>query len=266
MTNSLPKNRISIPLREELDRIQSAIRHSPAAADLRVYFFQLLCILGHWQRAVAQLQVCAQLDAKTVPMAKTYREALRCELVRAEVFAGKRVPQTIGKPPDWLVLLIQAQQRLGSGDGAVAQALREEAFDAAPETSGKLDGTPFRWISDADSRLGPVLEAIINGQYYWIPFDQLRAIDIDAPADLRDVVWMPARLQFINDGHTVALIPSRYAGSEDADDSAKMARSTRWQQVDDTAYAGIGQRVLTTDDGDFPLMDIRHIEFDVSSD
>ena len=39
-------------------------------------------------------------------------------------------------------------------------------------------------------------------------------ITIDEPEDLRDVVWMPAHFQFDNGGESVALIPTRYPGSE----------------------------------------------------
>ena len=48
-------------------------------------------------------------------------------------------------------------------------------------------GQPFEWLADADMRLGPVLEAYINGRYAWIPFARLGRIRIEAPEDLRDV-------------------------------------------------------------------------------
>ena len=255
-------NRSRLSLHDEITELQSQIRNAPGKVDLRVHLFQLLCLIGNWQRAVAQLQVCAQLDPKTIPMAQTYREALRCELVRAEVFAGKRLPQVVGTPPEWLGWLIESQQRLACGDIAGSRTLREQALDAAPETPGNVDGVPFSWMSDADSRMGPVIEAIINGQYYWIPFSQFKQITFDAPADLRDLVWLPARLTFINDGQTVALIPVRYAGSELADDAAKRSCSTSWNQIDDATYAGIGQRLLTTDTAEYALLDVRQIQFD----
>ncbi len=260
----IPSNKIrpAISLSAELEEIQSAIRHDPGTVNLRVYLFQLLCILGHWQRALAQLQVCAQLDATTLPMAKMYRELLRCELLRAEVFSGKRMPQVLGEPPDWLGWLIEAQQRLASGDVAGSTALRTAAWASAPETSGIIDGAPFNWLGDADSRLGPVLEAIINGQYYWIPFTQLRKITLDAPADLRDLVWLPISLTFINDGQTIALIPTRYVNTEFAcDDDVKRARVTHWTQIDDATTTGTGQRMLITDHAEHALLDVRHIQF-----
>ena len=55
-----------------------------------------------------------------------------------------------------------------------------------------------------------MLEAIINGHYYWIPFQQIQQIQIEEPADLRDVVWMPAHFVWTNGGDAVGLIPTRY--------------------------------------------------------
>ena len=52
-------------------------------------------------------------------------------------------------------------------------------------------------MTDADQRLGPVLEAVINGRYFWIPFQRISRIELDAPADLRDAVWTPASFTWI---------------------------------------------------------------------
>jgi len=109
-------------------------------------------------------------------------------------------------------------------------------------------------------RLGPVLEAIVNGRYYWVPFARLSRVTIEAPSDLRDVVWMPAYLQFENGGESPALIPTRYPGSETSEDGAiRLARKTEWVESAPDVFCGLGQRLITTDGGEFPLMDIRTI-------
>src|SRR5438270_617815 len=77
---------------------------------------------------------------------------------------------------------------------------------------------PFAWIADMDSRIGPMCEAFVDGKYVWIPFDHLAKVTIDPPADLRDLIWAGAELTFANGGTTVAMIPSRYPGSEAATD------------------------------------------------
>jgi type VI secretion system protein ImpE len=45
-----------------------------------------------------------------------------------------------------------------------------------------------------------VLEAVVNGRYYWVPWSRLSKVAIEAPTDLRDRVWMPASLMFSNGG------------------------------------------------------------------
>ena len=78
--------------------------------------------------------------------------------------------------------------------------------------------------------------------------------------DLRDVVWMPARLQLENGGESVALIPTRYPGSEAATDGLiALARKTVWEDVGGDAHHGLGRRIIATDVDDVPLMDIRSI-------
>jgi type VI secretion system protein ImpE len=76
--------------------LQDQVRRSPEKVELRVFLFQLLCVMGQWDRARAQLDVAAELDAGTLAMAQMYREAVRCEMLRAEVFAGKRSPVIFG--------------------------------------------------------------------------------------------------------------------------------------------------------------------------
>jgi type VI secretion system protein ImpE len=105
-----------------------------------------------------------------------------------------------------------------------------------------------------------VLEAVINGRYYWVPYARLRRIDMDAPADLRDFVWMPAHLDFENGGEAVALIPTRYPGSERGESAVALARKTIWEEVAPDTHVGLGQRILATDADEIPLMDVRTIE------
>jgi type VI secretion system protein ImpE len=190
-----------------------------------------------------------------------YREAIRCELLRAAVFAGKRSPQLLGEPPEWIGPLIEALQRLAGGDAKGARSLREAAFEAAPPSSGSLDGNAFQWIADADSRLGPVCEAMINGQYYWIPFYRIRILRIEPPADLRDLVWTSAHLTLANGGENIALLPARYPGSEAAgNDALRLARRTEWTDAGDEAYVGVGQKMLATDAGEHALLDVRQVD------
>jgi type VI secretion system protein ImpE len=217
--------------------------------------------MGNWPRALTQLSVSAELDASTLPMVQTYREALQCEALRSQIFAGKRPPIIFGAPQSWTVMLLEALRLDGEGEFAQADALRAQALEEAPAIEGSINGTPFAWLADADTRLGPVIEAIVNGRYYWVPMNRISRIEIEAPVDLRDVVWMPATFTWVNGGQSPALIPTRYEATETSNDNALLlSRRTEWREVagSNTPH-GFGQRLLITDEADYALMDVREI-------
>ncbi len=102
---------------------------------------------------------------------------------------------------------------------------------------GTLDGRPFEWIADADPRLGPVFEAVVDGAYHWVPMTRVSRLALEPPADLRDQVWMPAEFTWTNGGRTVGFIPTRYPGSAGA-----ASRRWRWR---DAPSGGSGARRRT---------------------
>ncbi|MEO8345039.1 MAG: type VI secretion system accessory protein TagJ [Betaproteobacteria bacterium] len=262
MADSERVSALAVDLAGELKRLQGEVRAHPEDAKLRTYLFQLLAVNGDWQRALNQLQVCAQLAPSAIPMAQTYREAIRCEVYRAEVFAGKRTPQILGEPPPWMGLIVESLDKLAHGHVAAAEALRADALDLAPAAAGTIDGKPFAWIADADSRLGPVCEAIIDGKYYWVPFERIVNLKVDAPTDLRDFVWVGAHFKLSTDAVQVALIPARYPGTEAADKEAlRLGRMTTWAEAGPETFVGLGQRMWATDVGEFALLDTREITF-----
>ena len=249
------------------DDLRKMIQKQPQRSDLRIFLFQIYCVQGEWMKAGTQLDVLLELDPSSKPMVETYREALRCEALRRDVFDGKRSPLVLGAPPDWLALMIEALRVDAEGRPDAAAELRARALEAAPATSGKLDDAPFAWLADADSRLGPVIEAIINGKYYWVPVSRLMRVEIDKPADLRDFVWTPATLTLENGAANVALIPTRYPGSEkETDQALRLARATDWREQPGGAWHGVGQRMLTTDQAETALLDVRVLTFDVVLD
>ncbi|MPZ43806.1 MAG: virulence protein SciE type [Betaproteobacteria bacterium] len=246
---------------QALAQLQDRVRKNPAAAKERIFLFQLLSVLGQWERAASQLGVVGDLDASAAPMVQTYRTALNCEAFRATVFAGEKTPLVFGDPADWVARMVEALRLAAQGRHADAERLRAEALEQAPAASGEIDGQAFDWIADADSRLGPICEAIVNGKYYWIPFNRLHVVAVEPPEDLRDFVWMPARLTFANGGESVALIPTRYPGSEShAEGAIRLGRKTDWVQVSPESFHGLGQRMFATEAGEYPLMAMRRIQ------
>jgi type VI secretion system protein ImpE len=244
-----------------LKRLTEQVRAAPNDAKLRTFLFQLLCVLGQWDRALNQLAVAGELDAETLPMVQTYREAIQCETLRLQVFTGAKVPMLFGEPEPWIALLIEALLREGQGEADAGRLLRAQALEQAPASAGTIDGEPFDWIADADSRLGPTVEAVINGRYYWLPWNRLSVLELDPPQDLRDAIWMPAHFRFTNGGESVGLIPTRYPDTVlGGGDALSLSRRTEWQERGAELVVGLGQRLWATDRSEHALMDVRRVE------
>lgn len=247
--------------------LQEQVRSNPSDGALRIFLFQLLCIMGSWDRALTQLDTAADMDPSASMMGKIYRNALQCEGLRAEVFSGKRSPLIFGDPPEWIGLIIEALRLYAAGDTGPGPAgeLRERAFENARAVSGSINGEAFEWLADADPRLGPTLEAIVNGRYFWIPFENIRSMTLEEPADLRDMVWLPVHFTWVNGGEMVGFIPTRYAGSDCSSNRLiQLARKTEWVEGPNGECIGLGQRVFVTNAGEYALLDTRRIELDTA--
>jgi type VI secretion system protein ImpE len=244
---------------EALQSLQNEVRSNPNDSKLRVFLFQLLAVMGQWERAATQLKVSNDQDPGTLLMAQVCGPALAAENLRTEIFAGTRSPLLLGEPEEWIGWLLQANKHFAAGEFAAATELREKAFEAAPTSAGTINDQPFEWIADADQRFGPMLEAIIDGKYYWVPFSRIKQITMEAPADLRDLVWVPAIIMLSAGAQKVALLPVRYPGTEASGHGpAMMSRATEWADKGGISV-GLGQRLLATDASETPLLEVRKI-------
>jgi type VI secretion system protein ImpE len=260
--SNLPFFSKDLPLADSLKLAQDTVRANPTNSKARAFLFQLHATLGNWDKAIAQLQAAAQFDPAAVPMAQVYREAIHCEIFREEVFLGKRTPNFLGKPLEWAGHLVEALPMYASGKYDLAASLREQAFEAAETISGTLNETEFDWIVDADSRIGPNFELYLKGQYYWVPQQYVRSIRIEAPVDLRDLIWCPVSLTLENDGEHVALMPVRYPAKLGTMlDRHRLGQVTDWSEHPSETWLGTGQRMFATNETEYSLLDIRSLKF-----
>jgi len=243
-----------------LEAAKNAVKADPAKAEARIGLFQLQCVLGEWQKAHSQMEVLKELTADTELLATIFGPVIESEVVRADVFSGKTTPIIFGEPEDWMGKLVHANQLAANGEYLAAETLRGEAFEAAPMTPGTINDEPFEWIADADPRLGPMLEVIMDGCYRWVPFCRISSIQTEEPNDLRDLVWTAARFVWSNGGTATGFIPSRYPGTEvDPEAAFRLSRKTDWNEKPGNLFMGRGQRELATDQKEYPLLTVRTI-------
>jgi type VI secretion system protein ImpE len=248
-----------------LQKLQDEVKTQPAKVEYRIFLFQLLAVLGQWGRALTQLNVIGELDDAALAMVAMYRQVIACERFREEVFAGRLDPVVFGQPGEWMALLLQALKLTAAGQYEKSQELRSRAFELAPVVAGNIDGTDFEWLADSDLRIGPVMEAIVEGRYLWVPFERIASVTLDKPTDLRDMVWLPGHFSWANGGECYGVIPARYPASYEGDDSLlALGRKTVWKDCGNDLFLGYGQKTLTTQMADYPLLDVRTIRFDIT--
>ncbi|MDR2786818.1 MAG: ImpE protein superfamily protein [Candidatus Accumulibacter sp.] len=249
-------------LQEALERIQENVRSRPGDVRERCLLFQMACFMGDWDRALKQLQVCARIDPEREQTAQVMRGLIRSEALRAKVLAGENTPAyVIDPPPKWVAALLEALYATSRGDVELADAARKRALSEAPDSPGAIDGAPFAWISDSDTRLGPVCELVVAGGYRWCPFCELSSLRLHAPQGLLDLLWARAECALRDGTEFQAYIPVRYPGSENGTDAIRLARETTWREEGTTGIIGLGQKTWMTGGGDHALLDLREITF-----
>lgn len=249
-----------------LSQAKSAVRDNPGDVDARAQLFQMFCFSGEWDRAEAQLEALTTSGPVQSPIWKQFQMLLRLEKHRRELFKIGEVPTIVGEMQDWMIAFGKAFSMHQSGDIAGAQALRDQALEDVPPTPGKIGNVEFDWIMDGDSRLGPMLEAILptEADYCWVPFSILGSLRIEKPQQINHFIWVPAHFTWKDGTVLHGFVPTRYIDSESTGNAEHaLARSTDWVDRGGEVFEGQGQRVLMTAEDDFSLLDIREARFTV---
>ena len=249
-------------LDDALAAAKDAVRKAPSDTAHRSVLFQLYCMMGNWEGAQTQLKVFSELDPSTAMFAGVCEKLLACEAERRAVFAGQQEPTLFGQPSEWVAGMAEAFRLGRDGNWTAAAASQIKAFEAAPAVAARINNQEVGWVADGDSRLGPLLEAFVDGKYYWVPFEYLRELNFRPRTHLMDSIWAPVDFEWLNEGKAAGYIPVRYPGSETSvDPQIRLGRRTDWEQKEENFYLGLGHRSLVTSEADFALSEIRLIKF-----
>jgi len=236
-------------LAREMEDINAAIRAEPLAASHRLALGRLRLVQGEYPKALQQLQLACQFDAESEPEAQLIRMLVRAEQTREAVFEGKILPDLLEAAPAWLEKLIGALRE----SGEKATAMRQEALSEASPSKGhygESEPSPFEWIADGDERLGPVIEVVLGGTYYWIPFEKVESIHIPPPKRVMELVWAPVDLKLV--GHpagSIVYMPARYIPPREGErtDAILTGTETAWQELPGGGWQGHGRRTWYVD-------------------
>jgi type VI secretion system protein ImpE len=219
-------------LKEAVQALNAEVRDNPTDAKRRTFLFELLCFSGDFVRAEKQLHVLSQDSSEAQLATVLYLSALHAERTRQDLFQKKEFP---------------------------ADSTESDAF------SGTINGQAFTAIADGDPRIGPRLEVYAAGAYLWIPYKHIESIEMEAPSKLRDLLWIPALVRtgpaFKGMELGEVMLPAMTVfACNHADDSVRLGRTTVWEQ-EDSVVVPLGQKMFLVDDEEFPILEVRKIEF-----
>jgi type VI secretion system protein ImpE len=252
-------------LQGAIEQLTRDVKDKPRDVQSRIFLFESLCFAGDYRRAERQLDAIAQMsgDVKVELGTQLYRNILAAEAQRSALFAGsRRQPKFLAEPPAYAAIQLQAIAAIVDNRLRELDDLIKESWQLQMPVSGLANGTPFADFRDCDDLLAPFLEVFVKDEYAWLPFDQIKQIDIQAPRTLRDLLWMPAKIALRDGTRGDVFLPTLYHGSAQShDDLIKLGRVTHWNAVSEEVSQGAGQRMFLVDETEQPILELRKIEF-----
>src|SRR5262245_45905263 len=127
-------------LQAAVEQLNHDVRLHPSDPTLRTFLFEILCFAGDYERAQRQLEVLAQLNPQAELCTAIYRNAMIAEKARMAVATENRLPLFLAEPPGFAGPYLAALHCLREGNAAGARSMLEEAMEAQPAISGKIEG------------------------------------------------------------------------------------------------------------------------------
>ena len=243
---------------EAIETQTKVVKANPLDPGRRLFLFELLAFVGDLDRARRQVEAIRCEDPQRDATVQLYRQLLDSETARRLAFLEGGAIATFGAIPAYVQMRMEAVRHLGHGAEAVR--LLERAHDDAPNLKVVLNGKPHDGLIDADDVLGDVLEVMTNGQYYWIPMEQVSTLAMNEPRSPRDLLWIPARIE-LTDGQTgEVFLPALYPGSHlHPDDNLKLGRATDWKTAEDGPVVGVGQKTYLAGEDPVGILEWREL-------
>jgi len=244
-------------LQEAIEAQVQEVRTQPADHAKRLFLFELLGFAGELDRARRQIDAIQYEDNDLQIAQMSYRKLIDAEEARRRLFSDGVAPAFFGEPSEHLRLRLEAVNRLREGRAAEAAETLARAEAATPSIRGKLNEGAFESLRDADDLLAGVLEVMAQGRYYWVGLDQVVTVAINAPRFPRDLLFIPAQLELIDQAGEVFL-PALYPGTHaHPDDQVRLGRMTDWKAHEGGPTLGLGLHTLLRDEEAITLLEWR---------
>lgn len=241
----------------------AAVKAKPSDIAARMLLVEFLVFAGNFERADVLLDAAGELDPGASIVVAEFRQLLRAEMARRQLYRDGRVPEFLGDPGAVEKELLAALVALRAGDFAEARQAAERAEAAREPMKGTNDGTAFTDFRDASDICSGVFEVLTTtGKYFWVPISRVTEVTFHPPSRPRDLIWRRASLSVHDGPDGDVYIPATYA-TMDADLAVeyRLGRATDWRDHDGLVV-GIGQREFLVGDEGISVMELGTIVFD----
>jgi type VI secretion system protein ImpE len=218
-------------LDEAIEKLNSEVRNDPTNLRRRTFLFELLCFAGEYSRAEKHLDVLSTSGPQSELGALLYKGALAAERTRQEMFEADTYPKAA----------------------------------AGASIPSRVNGKPYASVGDTDPRIRGNIELIVAGSYMWLPLHMIETVRTEPPTRLRDLLWLPATVQttaaFQGQELSSVLIPVLSPGSWKSNNpDVRLGRMTLWEENRDKLVIPFGQKLVFTDEEEWPILEIREIQ------
>lgn len=254
-------------LADALAAANAAVRKAPTDIGARVLLAELLLFAGNVDRVDTVLDACADLDPTSAIVVAEFRQLLRGETARRQLFREGRVPEFLGEPTAAQRLALAAVVALRDGDAAGAGKLVAEAEEARVHPRGKTSEGPFDDMRDGDDVLACCFEAITTtGKYFWLPPERIVDLQLHPLKRPRDLFWRRASVQVADGPDGDVYLPTIYPPLDkdagEPTDALRLGRATDWLQIGEGGPTrGIGAVTLVVGEDSKTWLEMDSIQF-----
>lgn len=244
-------------LAEAIVAATAAVRKAPSDSGARMLLAEFLLFQGGFERIDTLLDAIATMETLAGPAVAEFRQLLRAEVARRQLFSEGRVPDFIGGPTPAQRAALAALVALRADDPAAAASAVAESEGARPRAPGMMDGTSFDDWRDGDDLFGGSLEVLTTtGKYFWVPFDRITSLEPHAARRPRDLFWQRISLAVKGGPDGDVYLPVLYPPIEPITDDLRLGHITDWFEPATGVVRGVGQKIFMIGEEGVPVLQI----------